>query len=175
MINKQLISSIVFALGILVLASPTYAIDVFASTAVCIDNSTLEVNSTILVITDGNSSTVETSQNVSCTSKYGCFSGSCVPASLLNEITFLIVISISVILLLIGYRGGLMPFIMMAGILFLLISVVILIDGIILNGVLYITTTQNLNIFIFGIAMILLGLSIYIMTTSLYAYQSGRK
>jgi hypothetical protein len=125
---------------------------------ICIDNSTLEVNTTYETAIDGNVSQIEISKRVSCI--YGCSDNGCNEGSMLNKTTFPIFLGISGLFVAGGIILNRWLFGFGGGSLLIITGLILTVQGLSLSE----PVTQNLLTNGFGITMMLIGLWITAMS-----------
>jgi len=149
-------NKILFALQLVLvlLLSPAFSL---AIDKVCIDNQTLQINTTYYIDTDTNSTAINVSKVVPC--PFGCENSDCKTASILNVPLFSIFLGLSIILMIIGYRWFLDPLVIIGGMFLILIGVVLITQGVVVESILYKNTLTQ------GIGYSFIALSIYIIAS----------
>jgi len=154
--KEMLVSS-----GILLLLSLLHIVNAQDSNSICIDNQTLEVNTTVALIINVSQTNITAIERIFC--QYGCSLNACLSGSILNELTFSILLAMMFVFLGVGYKYDLSPMIIIAGAILLIIGILLVTSGIIITGVLY--TPVNM-VYVTYIGIIVIALSIYVMATS---------
>lgn len=124
---------------------------------ICIDNSTLEVNTTYEVKIDGNISTVETSKRVSCI--YGCENSQCKEGSMLNKMTFPIFTGISILFVLLGILFNKWFFGFAGGSLLIVTGLILAVQGISFSE----TVTSNVLTQGIGVGVMLIAIYVTVL------------
>jgi len=131
----------------------------------CLDSDTLEVNTTITVYENDVPKEIKVNENVFC--EYGCLNNDCNSGSILNKFTFPIFFFIALIFSGIGIWLNKWFFGFVGGNLFLILGLILIVDGIIIDVV------PIQNNFINGMGIIILLVGLYLTLISILGRKSS--